>query len=160
MTTLNIAAQFKNYKQFSNLAHHLIDFDHYATWIFSASGHGKSVKYHMEIYLGTLNITGCWWHWWLSEVQSCWWVEEEGVEKANQQCENIPWFYNQKEVQDHSNFDHNRGNRQNCFRFGWQVEKFPDSRGHAEISPLWGRQRGHELHPGQALQFIQRNHEN
>ena len=36
-------AQFKNYKQFSNLAHHESDFGSSATWIFSASGHGKGV---------------------------------------------------------------------------------------------------------------------
>ena len=36
-------AQFKNYKQFSNLAHHQSNFGSSATWIFSASGHGKSV---------------------------------------------------------------------------------------------------------------------
>ena len=42
-TYLLFTAQFKNFKQFSNLTYHLEEFGHIATWIFSASGHGKSV---------------------------------------------------------------------------------------------------------------------
>ena len=48
---LLLLAQFKNYKQFSNLAHHESDFGSSATWIFSASGHGKGVVDGLGGYL-------------------------------------------------------------------------------------------------------------
>ena len=37
------AGQFKNRKQFTTISYHEADFGHKCAWIFSASGHGKSV---------------------------------------------------------------------------------------------------------------------
>ena len=43
MVTDGCASQYKNYKMFSNIAHHKEDFGHPLQWVFSATGHGKSV---------------------------------------------------------------------------------------------------------------------